>query len=97
MGVDRATEFEMMRVMIKSYNPPRDEWDEQALARIKKANGGVLPSKYDEASGEFPDQLTDIDEILDEPEYELDGTKRKGGFIDRSGRRLDPKKIEALK
>lgn len=57
----------------------------------------MLPSRYDEASGEFPDKLAKVQEILDAPEYELDGTTRKGGFVARSGRRLDAKKVEALK
>jgi hypothetical protein len=97
MGVDRATETKMMLAMIQSYNYDRDEWDEKALARIKADNGGTLPAKYEDNDTEFPHTLTDIQQILDEPEYELDGTKRKGGFVPDSGRRLDPGKVAAAK
>jgi len=97
MGVDGVNETQMLEAMISSYNVDRDEWDHKELARIKAANGGVLPPRYDDTSGEFPDKLTSIKEILDAPAYELDGTTRKGGFVPRSGRRLDAKKVEALK
>jgi peptidoglycan hydrolase-like protein with peptidoglycan-binding domain len=50
-----------------------------------------MPSKYREDSGEFPDAVSGKD-ILDAPEYELDGTKRKGGFTG-SATRLDPAKV----
>lgn len=97
MGVDRATEIEMMDVMVSSYNQDRDDWDFKQLEQIKKDNGGVLPPEYDEESGHFPKKLATAQDVLDAPEYELHGTKRKGGFIPRSGRRLDAKKVEALK
>jgi peptidoglycan hydrolase-like protein with peptidoglycan-binding domain len=97
MGIDKVTEMGMLEAMIYNYNMPRDEWDEKALARKKDRNGGVLPDEYDESKRVFPDQLTSPQQILDEPAYEIDGTTRKGGFIPESGRRLNPKKVEALK
>ena len=97
MGVDNATEQDMLTAMIGAYNNPRDEWDQKELARIKAQNGGVLPSQYDEASGEFPPTLSDISEILNAPAYTIDGTTRKGGFVASAAKRLDTTKVEALK
>ena len=97
MGVDNATEQDMLTAMIGAYNNPRDEWDQKELARIKAQNGGVLPSRYDEASGEFPPTLSDISEILNAPAYTIDGTTRKGGFVASAAKRLDTTKVEALK
>jgi hypothetical protein len=97
MGVSKASEREMMLAMVDAYNSPRDEWDHKELARIKAGNGGALPSKYDESSGEFPLQLNDFQEILDAPAYKIDDTTRKGGFVADSPSRLDTKKIEALR
>jgi peptidoglycan hydrolase-like protein with peptidoglycan-binding domain len=51
-----------------------------------------IPAKYREDSSEFPDTCTG-QEILDEPEYELDGTVRKGGFTG-TATRLDPAKVK---
>ncbi len=97
MGVSRVVETRMILDMIDAYNQPRDDFDDKELASITAQNGGVLPSKYDAASGEFPDQLTKVEDVLDEPEYELDGRKRKGGFVASSVKRLDTAKVEALK
>jgi hypothetical protein len=97
MGVSRVTEAGMMQAMIDSYTPPRDEWDLAALERIKARNGGVLPEEYDETKGHFPDTLSDAKEILDEPEYQIGDTKRKGGYVADSGRRLNAKKVEAAR
>ena len=97
MGVSRVVEREMLEKMRDDYDRPRDEWDEQRLARIKENNGGVLPSMYDPASNEFPDELDEVDDIVNAPEYELNGTKRKGGFVAHSVARLDTAKVAALK
>lgn len=97
MGVDNATEAHMLDAMMGAYNTPRDEWDDKELERIKAENGGTLPPEYDESSGVFPPTLSDVSEILSAPEYEIDGVKRKGGFIDDIPTRLDTTKIEALK
>jgi hypothetical protein len=96
MGVNNATEQDMLLAMIGAYNNPRDEFDMQAIERIKTANGGVVPSKYDEASGEFPATLTNPSEILDAPAYELNGRTRKGGYLVDNPIRLDTTKVAAL-
>ncbi|HWU90212.1 MAG TPA: peptidoglycan-binding protein [Kofleriaceae bacterium] len=96
MGVDNVTEQDMLREMISAYNTPRDDFDRQALERIKVRNGGVLPSPYDESSGEFPDMLTSPADILHAPAYEIDGTTRKGGFVPDSPSRLETTKVAAL-
>jgi peptidoglycan hydrolase-like protein with peptidoglycan-binding domain len=97
LGIDRVTELGMMEEMVKAYNLPRGEDDAKELARITADNGGTLPEKYSPASGIFPDQLSDAGEILSAPEYEIDDTKRKGGFVADSGYKLDIEKIKAMK
>jgi hypothetical protein len=97
MGVSNVTELVMLTEMMNAYNIPRDEFDEKELERIKAENGGILPAKYDPASGEFPDELTDVSEILDAEEYEIDGTKRKGGFVLEAGQTLDVDKVQELR
>jgi hypothetical protein len=97
MGVDNATETELLDQMMGAYNGPRDEWDEKRLVEIRAENGGTLPPEYDESSGVFPYELNDVSEILDAPEYTIHGTTRKGGFVNKSPKRLDTAKIEELK
>lgn len=96
LGIHRVTEPEMMEEMMKAYNLARDEDDARALAQITADNGGKLPTKYDPKSDEYPDKLTSPKEILDAPEYEIDGTKRKGGF-DIAGWKLDVEKIKKMR
>lgn len=97
MGLHDVTEIQMLDEMVGAYNLDRDEFDFDELARIKARNGGVLPPKYDSASGEFPDQVSGPDEVLSAPEYELDGTKRKGGFLLEAGTVLDADKVQKLR
>ncbi|HMQ33657.1 MAG TPA: peptidoglycan-binding protein [Chloroflexaceae bacterium] len=97
MGLHDVTELEMLDEMVGAYNLARDEFDFQELARIKARNGGVLPPQYDPASGEFPEQIAGPDEVLSAPEYEIDGVKRKGGFVLRAGRVLDAEKVQQLR
>lgn len=97
MGLHDVTELEMLDEMVGAYNVERDEFDFDELARIKAANGGVLPPKYDPASGEFPDQVSGPDEVLSAPEYEIDGVKRKGGFVLSAGTVLDAEQVQKLR
>lgn len=92
MGAHRKTEDQLLSEMVDAYNLPRDAEDEREL---KERFPGGPPAKYDPASGEFPDQITPA-EVLSEPEYELDGTKRKGGFLPSAGIKLDAAKVEQI-
>jgi peptidoglycan hydrolase-like protein with peptidoglycan-binding domain len=55
-----------------------------------------IDAKYREDSGEFRDQIKRQD-ILDAPEYELLGDKRKGGFVAASTKRLDTAIVGAMR
>ena len=54
-----------------------------------------IETKFRHDKGVYPDQIND-DQILSAPEYELWGTKRKGGFVSQA-KLLDLNKIEALR
>ncbi len=54
-----------------------------------------VPTEYWAAWG-FPDKV-DAKAILDAPEYTIDGTKRKGGFVSGAGKKLDPTKVAAAR
>jgi hypothetical protein len=96
MGVAKCTELKMLEEMVEAYNSDRDARDLDVLKGIRQQNKGTLPSKYDSASGEFPERLSGPDEILSAAEYELDGVKRKGGF-QYSGKMLDATSVQQLK
>jgi hypothetical protein len=55
-----------------------------------------VPKIYHEDGGEFEDQV-DKDKILDDPEYELHGTKRKGGFRTLGHKRLDAGAVQSMR
>jgi peptidoglycan hydrolase-like protein with peptidoglycan-binding domain len=55
-----------------------------------------IPAKYHEESGEF-DDTTSRDKILTDPEYELDGRTRKGGFLARAAVRLNADEIAKMR
>ncbi|HUP84682.1 MAG TPA: peptidoglycan-binding protein [Acidimicrobiales bacterium] len=92
MGAHRKTEHGLLVEMVEAYNADRDAEDERAL---KERFPDGPPAIYDPANGEFPDQIT-ADLVLSEPEYELDGQKRKGGFVAEAGVKLDADKVEKV-
>jgi hypothetical protein len=53
-----------------------------------------IPDKFRHDKGEYPQKI-DKQDILTAPEYELWGTKRKGGYVAESGKVLDAAKIKA--
>ena len=55
-----------------------------------------IPTKYHEESGEF-DDTTSRDKILNDPEYELDGTTRKGGFFAAAASRLNADEVVKMR
>jgi hypothetical protein len=55
-----------------------------------------IPDKHRHDKGVYPDQV-DEKTILSAPEYELWGTKRKGGYVAESGVVFDIAKIKALR
>lgn len=102
-GQAHVTEGQILHEMVLAYNRARDQDDDAALAQATAANGGVLPSQLDPASGAFPDQVTSEDildappERLDVPGFIKDTTDRKGGFWPKAGRKLDVGKVQALR
>jgi peptidoglycan hydrolase-like protein with peptidoglycan-binding domain len=52
---------------------------------------------YRHDKGEFKMNLGDKQEILDHPEYTIDGTERKGGFVPSAGQKLDVDKLKATR
>jgi peptidoglycan hydrolase-like protein with peptidoglycan-binding domain len=63
---------------------------------LYEANLDKIRPEYRPETGEFPDAI-DWTEILSAPEYEIDGTKRKGGFVAGAGKQLDADKIKAMR
>ena len=55
-----------------------------------------IEDKYRHDKGHWPDEV-DKTKILQAPEYELDGVKRKGGYVGQSGYVLDVEKVKALR
>jgi peptidoglycan hydrolase-like protein with peptidoglycan-binding domain len=104
LGASNKTEEAMMDEMIEDYNGARRVEDQIALDAIKKANGGVIPAKYTlQADGgtEFEDNIgvgaSAYAKILGDPPYTIDGTTRKGGFLNSAGSKLDVAKVSALR
>jgi Putative peptidoglycan binding domain/Protein-glutamine gamma-glutamyltransferase len=97
MGASGKTEDDLFKEMFGAYNLPRDE--EDAIRLKEKFPDGNVDPKYElkeDGSGEFPPTLKSIDEIEAAPEYELEGEKRKGGYVASSTKRLDPDKVKEL-
>ncbi len=53
--------------------------------------------KYRHDQGHFKEKLSDKQEILDHPAYEIEGVERKGGFTPEFGKKLDAAKIKGLR
>ncbi len=113
LGVPPTTEKGMMEEMAGAYNGDRDPADYRSILRrhnikipqgtaesdyekIYMANLDKIQDKYRHDRGEYPDSVTPKD-ILDAPEYKLDDTTRKGGFVATAGQELDLAQLEALK
>jgi hypothetical protein len=113
LGVPPVTEKGMLEEMAAAYNGERDPDDyreilqmhnikipkgtpESDYEKIYLANLDKIQDKYRHDRGEYPDNVTPKD-ILDAPEYELDGRTRKGGFKGTAGQELDLEKIESKK
>jgi hypothetical protein len=94
-GVQNVTEQEMLNEMVAAYNAERTDRDREVL---QQRFGDSPPDIYLEnyPNGEFPQTIT-VEDILNAPEYEIDGTKRKGGFRVEAGTKLDAAKVEALR
>ena len=96
LGASNVTEDEMMDQMVRAYNAPRTDRDNEVLGWIKEQHGGTLPKIYDPQSREFDDEIKKAD-ILSAPEYTIDGTTRKGGFLPSSGMRLDAEAVGKIR
>ena len=90
LGADGKTEDTMVDEMVGAYNNPRTDYDTRMMKEGGQLgeDGTYHDRRYDPASGEFPDQVTKKD-ILEAPEYELNGRVRKGGFKADAGKGLD--------
>lgn len=55
-----------------------------------------IPDIYRHDKGEYEDKITK-EKILKDPEYEIDGTTRKGGFQPDSGWKLDVAKVKEMR
>jgi hypothetical protein len=110
-GAGGVTEDEMMDQMVRAYGGPRNDWDYRTLVegfvpeserkgetnweQLYRAHKDKIPKEYREDSGEFPDTVTKKD-ILDAPEYTLDGTTRKGGFMLDAGSAINMDRLKGL-
>jgi len=72
--------------------PGKPNWQALYNANLDKVKPEYIPG-----NNVFPDQLNDWKEILDAPEYEIDGDKRKGGFVVEAGKKLDVDLVQALR
>lgn len=90
LGADGKTEDTMVDEMVMAYNNPRTDYDTRMMKEGGQLgeDGSYHDRRYDPAGGEFPDQVTKKD-ILEAPEYELNGRVRKGGFKADAGKGLD--------
>ena len=98
-GSTHVTEREMYEEMIAAYNAPRDINDERVLTSIRAGNGGTLPPEYVEpkdGGSVFEDHI-DENKLLNDPEFTINGTTRKGGFLLGAGTALDPAKVQELR
>jgi peptidoglycan hydrolase-like protein with peptidoglycan-binding domain len=98
-GSTHVTERQMYEEMIAAYNAPRDVNDERALTAIRTGNGGTLPPEYVEPidGGTVFEDRIDENKLLNDPEFTINGTTRKGGFQLSAGTVLDVAKVQALR
>jgi len=96
LGASGVTEDGMMDEMVRAYNNPRTDRDNEVLGFIKEQHGGKVPKIYDPESGEFPDKITKAD-ILSAPAYTIDGVTRTGGFLSAAGMKLDAEAVAKLR
>ena len=86
------------RVLVQWYAPhapelrrPKPSYPALYLKYINR-----IPDAFRHDKGVYPVKV-DEKKILNDPEYELWGTKRKGGYVGESGSVLDADKIKALR
>jgi peptidoglycan hydrolase-like protein with peptidoglycan-binding domain len=94
-GASNVTEQEMLNKMVAAYNGERSDRDREVL---QQSFGDSPPEIYIEKypGGEFPETIT-AENILNDPEYKIGDTTRKGGFVLEAGKKLDVAKVQALR
>jgi peptidoglycan hydrolase-like protein with peptidoglycan-binding domain len=112
LGISNVTEEGMLLEMVEAYNTERDKRDYEHLVKHRATPPiteistdyealyhkylNRIDARYRHDRGEFEDQITK-EKILNDPEYTIDGTTRKGGFLLEAGAKLDAAKVKEMR
>lgn len=70
--------------------------DQNTYQSLYMANRDKVPDEYREDKGVFPDTI-DLFDLVADPEYTINGVKRKGGFVSGGGKKLNVQKVKAAR